>query len=82
MAKIQRWSVEINNEMHTVQYTPRSLFAKARIKIDGKEYPLHSAKLFGESQEMFRLGGERAVISINKSKVATVSVDGETIKET
>ena len=59
----------------------RSLFSKAKINIDGKEYPLHSAKLFGASQDMFRLGGERAVISIGKDKIATITVDGETIKE-
>lgn len=81
MARTQKWSTQINNEIHTVEYTPRSLFSKARIKIDDKEYPLLSAKLFGESQEMFRLGGERAVISIGKNKVATVTVDGELIKE-
>ena len=81
MARIQKWSTQINDEMHTVEYTPRSLFSKAKIKIDGKEYPLHSAKLFGESQEMFRLGGERAVIAIGKNKVATITVDGELIKE-
>lgn len=81
MAKIQKWSIVIENEVHTVEYTPRSLFSKAKIKIDGKEYPLHSAKLFGASQDMFRLGGERAVISIDKSKVATITVDGELIKE-
>ena len=66
MAKIQKWSTEINGETHTVEYRPRSLFSSAKITIDKKEYPLHSAKLFGASQEMFRLGGERAVISIDK----------------
>ena len=81
MAKIQKWSIIIENEVHSVEYTPRSLFSKAKIKIDGKEYPLHSAKLFGASQDMFRLGGERAIISISKSKVATITIDGELIKE-
>ena len=81
MARTQKWSTQINDEMHSVEYTPRSLFSKAKIKIDGKIYPLHSAKLFGESQEMFRLGGERAVISIAKNKVASITVDGEPIKE-
>ena len=81
MAKIQKWSVEIGGELHTVEYTPRSLFDKALIKIDGKEYPLLSAKLFGESQEMFRLGGERAIISISSNKSATLTVDGEQIEE-
>ena len=81
MAKAQKWSVVSENEVHTVEYTPRTLFKGAKIKIDGNEYPLHSAKLFGASQEMFRLGGERAVISIDKSKRATISVDSEIIKE-
>ena len=81
MSKIQKWSIIIDNEVHTVEYTPRTLFGGAKIKIDNKEYPLHSAKLFGESQDMFRLGGERAIISIDKNKRATISVDGETIKE-
>ena len=81
MAKIQKWSADIDNTMHSVEYTPRTLFSKAKIKIDGKEYPLHSAKLFGESQEMFRLGSERAVIAIGKNKRATLTLDGELIKE-
>ena len=81
MARIQKWSADIDNTMHSVEYTPRTLFSKAKIKIDGKQYPLHSAKLFGESQEMFRLGGERAVISIAKNKRATLTLDGELIKE-
>ncbi len=81
MVKIQKWSVEIGEETHTVEYKPRSLFASAKITIDGKEYSLHSAKLFGASQEMFRLGGERAVISIDNNKKATITVDGELIQE-
>lgn len=81
MAKIQKWSIELYGEVHNVEYTPRKLFSKAKIKIDDKTYPIHSAKLFGASQEVFRLGGERAVISIEKNKKATLSVDNETIKE-
>lgn len=81
MAKIQKWSVELYGEVHNVEYTPRKLFSKAKIKIDDKTYPIHSAKLFGASQEVFRLGGERAVISIEKNKKATLSVDNEIIKE-
>ena len=81
MAKIQKWSVIIEDEVHTVEYTPRTLFCKAKIKIDSKEYPLHSAKLFGESQDMFRLGNERAVISIDKKKKATITLEGELINE-
>ena len=81
MAKIQKWSIELYGEVHNVEYTPRTLFLKAKIKIDDKTYPIHSAKLFGASQEVFRLGGERAVISIEKNKKATLSVDNETIKE-
>lgn len=81
MAKIQKWSIELYGEVHNVEYTPRTLFSKAKIKIDDKTYPIHSAKLFGASQEMFRLGGERAVISIEKNKKATISVDNELIKE-
>ena len=81
MAKIQKWSIELYGEVHNVEYTPRTLFSKAKIKIDDKSYPIHSAKLFGASQEVFRLGGERAVISIEKNKKATISVDNELIKE-
>ena len=81
MAKTQKWSTEINGEMHNVEYTPRTLFSKAKIKIDDKEYPLLSAKLFGESSEVFRLGGERAIISIDEERHATLTVDGEQIDE-
>lgn len=81
MAKVQKWSVEISREVNSVEYTPRKLFSKAKIKINGKTYPLHSAKLFGSSQEIFLLGGERAVISIAKNKKASILIDGELIKE-
>ena len=81
MSKFQKWTIELYGEVHNVEYSPRTLFSKAKIKIDGKTYPIHSAKLFGASQEVFRLGGERAVISIDGSKKATISVDSEIIKE-
>ena len=81
MAKIQKWSTEVGGEMHNVEYTPRTLFSKAKIKINGTTYPLLSAKLFGSSQEAFILGGERAVIIIGNDKRATVLVDNEKIKE-
>ena len=51
------------------------------IKIDENTYPLYSAKLFGESQDAFRLGGEMAIISIGKGKKAKLIVDGEEIAE-
>lgn len=81
MAKIQKWSIELGGEMHSVEYTPRTLFSKAKIKINDRTYPLHSAKLFGASQEVFMLGSERAIISIAENKKATLSVDNELIKE-
>ena len=81
MARNQKWSIELAGEMHSVEYKPRSLFSKAKIKINDKQYPLHAAKLFGASQDVFMLGGERAVISIAKNKVATLLVDNEVIKE-
>lgn len=81
MAKSQKWSIELAGEMHSVEYTPRRLFSKAKIKIDGKTYPLHSAKLFGASQEVFMLGSERAVISISGKKKATLTVDSELISD-
>lgn len=81
MAKKQKWSIELSGEMHSIEYKPRTLFSKAKIKINGKEYPIHAAKLFGASQDVFMLGGERAVISISKSKVATIFVDNESIEE-
>ena len=81
MAKRQKWSVELSGEMHSVEYTPRTLFSKAKIKINDKTYPLHSAKLFGASQELFMLGSERAVISIADNKKASLTVDNELIRE-
>lgn len=81
MAKTQKWSTEINGELHTVEYTPKTLFSKAKITIDDKTYPLLSAKLFGISQEVFLLGGERAIISIGDDKKATITVDNEPINE-
>lgn len=79
MAKIQKWSIELNGETHSVTYISRTIFSKAKIKINDRVYPIHSAKLFGESQEVFMLGSERAIISIAKNKSATLTVDGELI---
>lgn len=81
MAKSQKWSIELGGEMHSVEYTPRTLFSKAKIRINDKTYRMHSAKLFGTSQEVFMLGSERAVISISSNKRATLYVDNELIKE-
>lgn len=81
MAKKQIWTTEIDGTLHTVEYTKRTLFSKAKIKIDENTYPLYSAKLFGESQDAFRLGNEMAMISIAKNKKATLTVAGEVIAE-
>ena len=79
MAKIKKWSIELNGETHSVIYMSRTLFSKAKIKINDRVYPIPSAKHFGESQEVFMLGSERAIISIAKNKDATLTVDGELI---
>lgn len=81
MAKKQIWSIDIDGTTHTVEYTKRTLFKKAQIKIDEHTYPLYSAKLCGTSEEAFRLGGEMAMISIAKNKKASITVAGEVISE-
>jgi hypothetical protein len=81
MAKKQIWSMDIDGTTHTVEYTKRTLFKKAKIKIDENTYPLYSAKLFGTSEEAFRLGSEMAIISIAKNKKATLTVSGDIISE-
>jgi hypothetical protein len=81
MAKIQKWSITIEDETHFVEYTPCSLFSKASIKINGKDYPLLNAKPFAASNEVFRLGSDRAIISIDARQKATLTVEGEEIKE-
>lgn len=81
MAKKQIWSIDIDGTTHTVEYTKRTLFKKAQIKIDEHTYPIYSAKLCGTSEEAFRLGGEMAMISIAKNKKATITVAGEVISE-
>lgn len=81
MTKIQKWSIELGDETHSVMYVPRTLFSKAKIKINDRVYPIHSAKLFGASQEVFMLGRERAIISIADDKKATLTIDNEVIDE-
>ncbi len=81
MAGKQKWSVELEGAVHTIEYTPKSLFGGAKIKIDESVYPLYSAKLFGASEEAFMVGGEMASISIAKNKRATVKVAGDIISE-
>ena len=34
MAKKQKWTVTSDTGTHTVEYTPRTLFSRAKIKID------------------------------------------------
>lgn len=80
MAKKQKWTIESEDGIHMVEYTPRSLFKKSKIKIDENTYPLYSAKLFGTSEEAFKLGSEMAIISIAKNKRASLTVSGEEIK--
>lgn len=81
MAKSQKWTVESGNTVHTVEYTRRTLFRTAKIRIDENTYPLYSAKLFGTSQDAFKLGDEMAIISISRNKRATLTVSGEVIGE-
>ncbi len=81
MAKKQRWMTEIDGTKHIILYTPRTLLSRAKITINGSTYPLYSAKLFGESQDAFKVGEDRAVITIARNKKATLSVEGEEIAE-
>lgn len=81
MAKKQTWITEIDGTKHVIHYSPRTLFSRAKITINGNTYPLYSAKLFGESQDAFKLGDSRAIITIAKNKKATVAVDGEVLGE-
>lgn len=81
MARKQRWSTVIGGVKHTVEYTPRTLFSGAKIKIDENTYPLYSAKLFGESQDAFRLGEEMAIISIARNKKAIITLAGDILPE-
>ncbi len=80
MAKKQKWTINSEDGVHTVEYTPRGIFKKAKIKIDENTYPLYSAKLFGASEEAFKLGSEMAIISITKNKRAKLTVSGEEIE--
>ena len=79
MVKGQKWSTEIEGQVHTVEFLPPKLFGKAKIVIDGTTYPLNSAKLFSSSSEVFMLGGLRAIISISDGQVC-LSVDGDIIE--
>lgn len=82
MAKIQKWSKEIDGTVHTVEYKKRSLFRKATVTIDGTEFPLVEIKLFSAHAEAFRLGDCRAVLSTDKHGNAQITVEGEAIEET
>ena len=77
MAKLQKWSVDIEGETHTVEFKKRTLFSKARITIDGMTFPLFSVKLFSAHQEVFKLGDTRAILEISKKGKASIIIDGE-----
>ena len=82
MAKLQKWTTEIEGEAHSVAYKRPSLFSKAKITIDEFTFPLVSVKLFSAHREVFRLGDRQAILDIAKSGKAKIILDGEALEET
>lgn len=66
--------------MHSVEFKPKGLFSKASICIDGSNYPVYSAKMFGKCSEAFMIGGEMASIEISHGH-AKIYVSGELVGE-
>ena len=81
MAKLQKWSVDIEGEVHTVAYKKRSLFGKAKITIDEFTFPLVSVKLFSSHREVFRLGDKQAILEVAKNGRASIILDGDKLEE-
>lgn len=81
MAKLQKWSTEIDGELHTVIYRKRTLFKKAQITIDEFTFPLVSVKRFSSHREVFRLGGEQAILEVAKGGKASIILGGERLPE-
>ena len=82
MAKLQKWTTQIDGEVHTVAYKRPSIFGKAKITIDEFTFPLVSVKLFSAHREVFRLGDRQAILDIAKSGKAKILVDSEALEET
>lgn len=82
MAQLQKWTAEIEGEVHTVAYQRPSIFGKAKITIDEFTFPLVSVKLFSEHREVFRLGDRQAILEVAKSGKAKIILDGEALEET
>lgn len=81
MAKLQKWSVDIEGEVHTVAYRKRSLFRKAKITIDEFTFPLVSVKLFSSHREVFRLGDKQAILEVAKNGKASIILDSDKLVE-
>lgn len=81
MAKIQKWSVTIDESEHTVIYKRGSLFSKPKITIDDLTFPLVSVKPFSSHREIFRLGDSQAILEVSKSGKASIILDSEKLPE-
>ena len=73
MARKQTWSVMLDGVEHTVSYR-RALGRCVIVEIDGEPFRIPK----GAREEPFLLGGEQAVLSIQKNGKATLRLkDGE-----
>ena len=82
MAKLQKWTTEIDGETHSVAFKRPCLFCKARITIDEFTFPLETVKPFSSHREIFRLGDRQAILEVTKSGKAKIILDGEELEET
>ena len=79
--KQKTWSVTVDDTTHTVEYTFARLKGKITVTIDGESFDLPAGFLGLKvaRREIFRLGDEQAVLSVNTKGNAELIFRGESV---
>lgn len=79
--KQKTWSVAVDDTTHTVAYTFARIKGKMTVTIDGDSFDLPAGFLGLKvaRREIFRLGDEQAVLTVNKKGDAELIFRGENV---
>ena len=70
----QKWSVTVDGEKHTIEYTCSPLMGKTVLTVDGDSFTVRG-KPFGigiERREPILVGGVQAILDVKKGGKATL----------
>ena len=79
--KQKNWSVTVDDTTHTVEYTFARLKGKITVTIDGDSFDLPAGFLGLKvaRREIFRLGDEQAILTVDKKGNAELIFRGESV---